>query len=268
MEKKKKTNTKTKRGGSVMRGTRGGMRGSRGGMRGSMRGGPRGNMRGGSRGNMRGGMRNTRGNMRGRGNGPNRRGQWNNRYSQNNGVRGGFVNKRYNNGTIRTNLRRSRSNMSLNRMSMNNSPRGSRGGFNNHRGGKFGLTRSRSRSRTNLSSYNNQQTYMPQNNIGGGGFLKRTASMPNLRDPSSVYNRLGYQSPSQVAYRNRVKRAKNVLLQRQSKAARMQSALMVRTIFLLDFYIIYVTIINNKFIKNIFFFFFLWINLNFVFSIK
>lgn len=47
--------------------------------------------------------------------------------------------------------------------------------------------------------------------------IKRVSSAPNLRDPNSVYNRLGYQSPAQVAYRHRVKRAKQLLLQRQSQ---------------------------------------------------
>ncbi|XP_015114334.1 serine/arginine repetitive matrix protein 2 [Diachasma alloeum] len=75
------------------------------------------------------------------------------------------------------------------------------------RGGKTGMTRARSR-----------------NNIPGAKRfmdppkgIKRVSSLPNLRDPNSVYNRLGYQSPAQVAYRNRVKRAKQLLLQRQSQ---------------------------------------------------
>ncbi|XP_034939914.1 myb-like protein D [Chelonus insularis] len=74
---------------------------------------------------------------------------------------------------------------------------------------KFGLTRSRSRN--NLAS--NTLKNLTTNNRG----LKRTNSLPNLRDPNSVHNRLGYQSLTQVAYRNRVKRAKKLLLQRQNK---------------------------------------------------
>ncbi|XP_066582432.1 uncharacterized protein [Prorops nasuta] len=72
---------------------------------------------------------------------------------------------------------------------------------------RFGLTRSKSR--TNLT-------------FAQGGFftkniLKKTNSLPNLRDPTSVHSRLGYQSPAQIAYRNRVKRAKQLLLQRQNQ---------------------------------------------------
>lgn len=44
---------------------------------------------------------------------------------------------------------------------------------------------------------------------------KRTTSMPNLRDPDSVHNRLGYQTPAQIAYRNKIKRAKQMLIQNQ-----------------------------------------------------
>ena len=136
-------------------------------------------------------------------------------------VRGGFVRKRYNKrggGLIR-----SRSNLALNSTFKTNT----RGGFGANRrfaGNKFGLNRSRSR--TNLS-------------FGQGGFftnrspLKRTNSMPNLRDPTSVHNRLGYQSPAQIAYRNRVKRAKQLLLQRQNQRMNLQNDFSVRfTIFI------------------------------------
>lgn len=128
--------------------------------------------------------------------------------NNNNNVRGGFVRKRYkkNNG-----LQRSRSNLALNQKS------NLRGAFTARRGraAKFGLTRSRSR--TNLT-------------FAQGGFftgnktpLKRTSSLPNLRDPTSVHNRLGYQSPAQIAYRNRVKRAKQLLLQRQNQRLTLQN---------------------------------------------
>lgn len=161
---------------------------------------------------------NKRGNMRGRSNSMSRRGQWQ-RYPQNN-LRGGYIKKRYNNSNVKSNLTRSRSNMSLNHLNLNGSPRSSRGGYAPRRGGR---ALSRSRSRTNLS-FNNKPSFMPNKNKG---YLKRTTSMPDLRDPSSVYNRLGYQNPAQIAYRSRVKRAKNVLLQRQTKAMRMQNALSV-----------------------------------------
>ncbi|XP_001605948.2 cyclin-dependent kinase 13-like isoform X2 [Nasonia vitripennis] len=207
MDKKKKAaNAKSKRGMSVR-----GRGSTRGNMRGNARGNTRGNSRG--RGNMRG---NQRGNMRGRSSSMSRRGQWQ-RYPQNN-LRGGYIKKRYNNSNVKSNLTRSRSNMSLNRLNLNGSPRSSRGGYASRRGGR-GLTRSRSR--TNLS-FNNKPSFMANKNKG---YLKRTTSMPDLRDPSSVYNRLGYQNPAQIAYRSRVKRAKNVLLQRQTKAMRMQNAL-------------------------------------------
>lgn len=74
--------------------------------------------------------------------------------------------------------------------------------------GKVGLTRSKSR--TNITTSTLKRVLTTKG-------LKRTSSLPNLRDPLSVHNRLGYQSPQQVAYRNRVKRAKQLLLQRQSQ---------------------------------------------------
>ncbi|XP_033209398.1 uncharacterized protein LOC117168111 [Belonocnema kinseyi] len=128
-----------------------------------------------------------------------------------NKLRGGFFKKRYNKRG--GGLNRSRSNLTLNRNFKTNT----RGGFEaNHRfaGNKFGLIRSGSRS--NLS-------------LGQGRFLsvrssiKKTNSMPNLRDPTSVHNRLGYQSPAQIAYRNRVKRAKQLLLQRQNQRMNLQN---------------------------------------------
>ncbi|XP_033342544.1 uncharacterized protein LOC117229820 isoform X2 [Megalopta genalis] len=126
----------------------------------------------------------------------------------NNNVRGGFVRKRYkkNNG-----LTRSRSNLTLNQKS------NTRGAFNvrRGRGNRFGLTRSRSR--TNLTF--TQGGFFTNNKTP----LKRTNSLPNLRDPTSVHNRLGYQSPAQIAYRNRVKRAKQLLLQRQNQRLSLQN---------------------------------------------
>ncbi|XP_053995671.1 uncharacterized protein LOC128885595 [Hylaeus anthracinus] len=128
--------------------------------------------------------------------------------NNNNNVRGGFVRKRYkkNNG-----LARSRSNLALNQKS------NTRGAFNTRRGrgNRFGLTRSRSR--TNLTF--TQGGFFTNNK----STLKRTNSLPNLRDPTSVHNRLGYQSPAQIAYRNRVKRAKQLLLQRQNQRLSLQN---------------------------------------------
>ncbi|XP_058803024.1 uncharacterized protein LOC131670966 [Phymastichus coffea] len=206
MEKKKKINAKTKRGGGP-----GGPGGAQRGRRG--RSASRVNMRG--RGNMQRTRSRSRSRVRQNGNQTfsGKRGQWN-RFPHN---RGG-QNRRFNNQNY-SNLTRSRSNMSLNRMNMNNQ-RGNRGGFGPRRGGRFGGM-TRSRSRTNLSY--NKPTFLANKR---GGFLKRTSSMPNLSDPSSVYNRLGYQSPAQIAYRNRVKRAKSVLLQK-NKVMRMANALML-----------------------------------------
>ncbi|XP_036146131.1 uncharacterized protein LOC105829520 isoform X2 [Monomorium pharaonis] len=127
-------------------------------------------------------------------------------------VRGGFARNRFRKNS---NLTRSRSNLSLNQKASN-----ARGGsFNvrrNRGGNRFGLTRSRSR--TNLLF--NQSGYFTNNKSSP---LKRTSSLPNLRDPNSVHNRLGYQSPAQIAYRNRVKRAKQLLLQRQNQRLNLQN---------------------------------------------
>ncbi|XP_011882336.1 PREDICTED: uncharacterized protein LOC105570030 [Vollenhovia emeryi] len=128
-------------------------------------------------------------------------------------ARGGFARNRFKKPG---NLVRSRSNLSLNQKAS-----GARGGtFNVRRGrggrsGRFGLTRSRSR--TNLTY--NQGGFFTSNKSP----LKRTSSLPNLRDPNSVHNRLGYQSPAQIAYRNRVKRAKQLLLQRQNQRLTLQN---------------------------------------------
>ncbi|XP_011694538.1 PREDICTED: uncharacterized protein LOC105453943 isoform X2 [Wasmannia auropunctata] len=132
-------------------------------------------------------------------------------------ARGGFARNRFRkNG----NLARSRSNLSLNRKA-NGGARGGafnvrRGGRGNRFGGAGGLTRSRSR--TNLTF--NQGGFFTSNKSSP---LKRTNSLPNLRDPNSVHNRLGYQSPAQIAYRNRVKRAKQLLLQRQNQRLSIQN---------------------------------------------
>ncbi|XP_039303920.1 uncharacterized protein LOC105199195 isoform X2 [Solenopsis invicta] len=125
-------------------------------------------------------------------------------------VRGGFARNRFRKNS---NLVRSRSNLSLNQKANN-----ARGGVFNvrrGRGNRFGLTRSRSR--TNLTF--NQGGFFTNNKNP----LKRTSSLPNLRDPNSVHNRLGYQSPAQIAYRNRVKRAKQLLLQRQNQRLNLQN---------------------------------------------
>lgn len=132
----------------------------------------------------------------------------NNNNNNNNNVRGGFVRKRYKKNT---GLTRSRSNLTLNQKP------NTRGAFNvrRGRGNRFGLTRSRSR--TNLTF--TQGGFFTNNKTP----LKRTNSLPNLRDPTSVHNRLGYQSPAQIAYRNRVKRAKQLLLQRQNQRLSLQN---------------------------------------------
>lgn len=123
-------------------------------------------------------------------------------------VRTGFAKNRF---KKTGNLARSRSNLSLSQKP------NARGTFNvrRTRGNRFGLTRSRSR--TNLTF--NQGGFFTNNKNP----LKRTNSLPNLRDPNSVHNRLGYQSPAQIAYRNRVKRAKQLLLQRQNQRLNMQN---------------------------------------------
>ncbi|XP_076677484.1 uncharacterized protein LOC143373803 isoform X3 [Andrena cerasifolii] len=133
---------------------------------------------------------------------------WQAGQSNNNSVRGGFVRKRY---KKTSGLTRSRSNLNLNQKS------NTRGAFNvrRGRGNRFGLTRSRSR--TNLTF--TQGGFFTNNKTT----LKRTNSLPNLRDPTSVHNRLGYQSPAQIAYRNRVKRAKQLLLQRQNQRLSLQN---------------------------------------------
>lgn len=158
-------------------------------MRSASRSGPRGNMRGG---------------MRGRNN--NRRGQ--RRYIPQNDRRP------YTNGIPNNNRGRSRS-KSLNRQNMNGPMRG-RGGF------RGGMNRSRSRSNVRYGA----RPLFTTNGFQMGS-LSRTNSMPDLSNPNSVHSRLGYQNSNQIAYRNRVKRAKNTLLQRQNKALLMHNALSV-----------------------------------------
>uniref|UniRef100_A0A0C9RW87 Baz1b_0 protein n=2 Tax=Fopius arisanus TaxID=64838 RepID=A0A0C9RW87_9HYME len=165
-------------------------------------------------GNVQRGQRGKGNNLRGRGpanknkknvnNSPKKSQAWRLQRQQSNG---GFVAQRYKqNGTKRV---QSKQNIKINeRKNQNN-----RQGFPGRRAGavrgvaKPGLTRSRSRN--NLATAK-RFTGQPKG-------VKRVSSLPNLRDPNSVYNRLGYQSPAQVAYRNRVKRAKQLLLQRQSQ---------------------------------------------------
>ncbi|XP_050462704.1 uncharacterized protein LOC126857381 isoform X1 [Cataglyphis hispanica] len=134
---------------------------------------------------------------------------WQRNANNTNNVRG-FAKNRFKKNV--GNLVRSRSNLSLNQKT------NARGAFNvrRGRGNRFsGLTRSRSR--TNLTF--NQGGFFTNNKSP----LKRTNSLPNLRDPNSVHNRLGYQSPAQIAYRNRVKRAKQLLLQRQNQRLNLQN---------------------------------------------
>ncbi|XP_032678177.1 uncharacterized protein LOC116847357 isoform X2 [Odontomachus brunneus] len=136
------------------------------------------------------------------------------------GAGGSFAKNRY-----KKNLVRSRSNLSLNQKTTNTRGGGGGGGaaFNARRSrgaNRFGLTRSRSR--TNLTF--NQGGFFT-NNKNNNPLLKRTSSLPNLRDPTCVHNRLGYQSPAQIAYRNRVKRAKQLLLQRQNQRLSLQNQL-------------------------------------------
>lgn len=143
------------------------------------------------------------------------------RSASNSNVRGGsFARNRY-----KKNLVRTRSNLSLNQKTSNarGSGAGTGAAFNARRGrggNRFGLTRSRSR--TNLTF--NQGGFFTNNK---NPLLKRTSSLPNLRDPTSVHSRLGYQSPAQIAYRNRVKRAKQLLLQRQNQRLTLQNQLRV-----------------------------------------
>ncbi|XP_029155585.1 uncharacterized protein LOC114928503 isoform X2 [Nylanderia fulva] len=134
---------------------------------------------------------------------------WQRNANNTNNVRG-FAKNRFKKNL--GNLTRSRSNLSLNQKT------NARGAFNIRRGrnNRFpNLTRSRSR--TNLTF--NQGGFFTNNKSP----LKRTSSLPNLRDPNSVHNRLGYQSPAQIAYRNRVKRAKQLLLQRQNQRLNLQN---------------------------------------------
>ncbi|XP_014469907.1 PREDICTED: uncharacterized protein LOC106741951 isoform X2 [Dinoponera quadriceps] len=140
---------------------------------------------------------------------------WQRGAANNNNMRGGFAKNRY-----KKNLVKSRSNLSLNQKVGNARGGGGGAAFNVRRGrggNRFGLTRSRSR--TNLTF--NQGGFFTSNK--NSPLLKRTSSLPNLRDPTSVHSRLGYQSPAQIAYRNRVKRAKQLLLQRQNQRLSLQN---------------------------------------------
>lgn len=136
---------------------------------------------------------------------------WHRNTNTANTARGGFARNRFRKSG---NLTRSRSNLSLNQQKANNA-RGGAFNVRRGRGNRFNLTRNRSR--TNLTY--NQGGFFTNNKSP----LKRTSSLPNLRDPNSVYNRLGYQSPAQIAYRNRVKRAKQLLLQRQNQRLNLQN---------------------------------------------
>ena len=143
----------------------------------------------------------------------NKRGQWR-RFGPNN--RG----KKFTNGYMMNNMRRSRSNTSLNRSGSRGRSR-TRATYPTRRGGKF-VARSRSRSRNRMMNYG----------LPPPAYLQRTNSMPNLSDPGSVHSRLGYQNNAQMAYRKRVNHAKNTLLRSPNKNFRMQHALSVRLILL------------------------------------
>lgn len=123
-----------------------------------------------------------------------------------NNIRNGFINRYRKN----ENFMKPRINSNIN----NKNTRGGTFNVRRGRGNRFGLTRSRSR--TNLAS--NQSNFLNNKNT-----LKKTNSLPNLRDPTSVHNRLGYQSPAQIIYQNRVKRAKQLLLRRQNQRLNLQN---------------------------------------------
>ncbi|XP_043474215.1 uncharacterized protein LOC122506214 [Leptopilina heterotoma] len=134
-------------------------------------------------------------------------------------LRGGFVRKRYNK---KGGIVRSRSSLNLNR----NFKTYTREAFSVNRG--FGPKR---RAVGNRLALNRNKSQINPSFGHGGFFINRSTlkgnsnSMSNLRDPNSVYNRLGYQSPAQIAYRNRVKRAKQLLLQRQNQRMNLQNAI-------------------------------------------
>lgn len=230
--------------------------------RGGWSSGYRGNNRG-NRGYMRGNYRNNyNNNYNFRNNNMNNmnRGMYNNRRGapyrryQQNGVRGGYIQKRYNNNHMNNNyyhnnfpvqnhnnLRRSRSSMSLNRMSFNMNPRNSFSPYRGEDDGGGGVARfgrlSRSRSRSNLGYRQNDSYSLSPNR----NFLQRTSSMPDLRDEEdeddedddddeddseTVYSRLGYQNTAQANYRNRVQKSRNPSMNR-NKNLKMHSALQV-----------------------------------------
>ncbi|KAF7408794.1 hypothetical protein HZH66_003331 [Vespula vulgaris] len=126
---------------------------------------------------------------------------------QNANLRGSFTKKRYNKngGVASQNILASNQKANI------------RGNLNvrRGRGNRYGLTRSRSR--TNLTF--TKAGFFTANKTT----LKRTNSVSSVRDPTSVHNRLGYQSPAQIAYRNHVKRAKQLLLQRQNQRLNFQN---------------------------------------------
>ncbi|KAK0180523.1 hypothetical protein PV327_006150 [Microctonus hyperodae] len=129
----------------------------------------------------------------------------------------GFIGKRYKqpNGNIR----------SLSSTNLNKVPKLQQSQQNNKKisgfttriikNGKIGLMQSRSRSNNNATATIVKNFFTNNSNNNKG--LKKTNSLPDLRNPNSVHSRLGYQSPAQIAYRNRVKRAKQLLLQRQTQ---------------------------------------------------
>lgn len=126
---------------------------------------------------------------------------------QNANVRGSFTKKRFNKNVGVASQNVLPSNQKANVRGNLNVRRG--------RGNRYGLTRSRSR--TNLTF--TKAGFFTANKTT----LKRTNSVGSVRDPTSVHNRLGYQSPAQIAYRNHVKRAKQLLLQRQNQRLNFQN---------------------------------------------
>lgn len=133
------------------------------------------------------------------------------------GIRGGFITKKkFNNRPNKIAVQGNKQKMM--RMNLNNTNQirqqnnqnnQNRGIMNQNRGMMNQRARSRSRSRSRVNLMNNKMQQQKP--------MKRTNSLPNLRNPLSIHNRLGFQTAKQLVYRNRVKKAKQVLLKRQNK---------------------------------------------------
>ena len=119
-------------------------------------------------------------------------------------VQTGFIKKK----NAANTMFRAKSNNNLNKIKPKNNNNNVRGNFVGRRLNTSRVGLARSKSRNNLAFVQNRNFTNEINKING----KRTNSMPNLRDPNSVHSRLGYQSPAQIAYRNRIKRAKQLLI--------------------------------------------------------